>query len=150
MTRRTATCACGRVQVTVENDPYRVVICHCEFCQKRSGGVFAVTAHFAEEQIVNTRGETKRYNGLEVDGVGGATEGGVNYHFCTTCGSTVFWDFDRSWQGPEWEGKRVVAVAVGNFADPKFPIPIVEFYTTSRHHWVSPLPNADQVETIRI
>ena len=70
MAGRTARCACGRVEVTVEGEPLLVLVCHCDFCQKRSGNVFIVSAHFAEEQVVAISGATTVYNGLEVDGVG--------------------------------------------------------------------------------
>ncbi len=116
-----------------------VVVCHCDFCQKRSGNVFMVSAHFPEEQIVTISGETNCYNGLEVDGVGAATEGGINYHFCTTCGSTVFWDY----LAPH-NGQRTYSIAVGSFVDADFPIPQVEVQTQWRHHWVVPVPGAVQ------
>ena len=93
MTTRTAQCGCGRVQVILRDEPFHVCACHCDFCQKRTGSVFAVQAYFTREQCVDIVGETKVYNGLEVDGV--ASEAGPaqtpNYHFCTTCGSTVYW-----------------------------------------------------------
>jgi hypothetical protein len=125
--------------VTVEGEPMLVVICHCDFCQKRSGNVFIAAAHFAAEQVVEISGETKNYNGLEVDGVGAAVEGGINYHFCTTCGSTLFWDL----VAPH-TGIHTYCVAVGNFVDPSFPAPTAEFFTTFRHHWVPPVPDAAQ------
>src|SRR6516165_7594715 len=78
MATRTARCACGRVEVTVEGEPLLVLICHCDFCQKRSGNVFIASAHFAEQQVAAISGETKVYNGLEVDGVGAvAVPGGI-------------------------------------------------------------------------
>jgi len=67
---RTARCACDRVQLTVEGEPQFVLICHCDFCQRRSGNVFIASAHFAAEQILDISGDTTVYNGLEVDGVG--------------------------------------------------------------------------------
>ena len=53
-------------------------------CQKRSGSVFIVSALFADDQVLAIAGETKSYNGLEVDGVGvmGLPEG-ITYRFCT-------------------------------------------------------------------
>src|SRR5262245_6431203 len=88
MTTRTARCSCGRVEVTVEGEPVLVNTCHCAFCQKRSGNVFATNAQFAEDQVVAITGDTKIYNGLELDGVGTARSGlGIDFHFCATCGS---------------------------------------------------------------
>ncbi len=141
MGTRTARCACGRVEVTVVDEPLLVLICHCDFCQKRSGNVFIASAHFATEQVVAISGETKVYNGLEVDGVGAVgVPGGINYHFCTTCGSTVYWIT----MSP-LTGQRMVAIAVGNFVDAEFPMPTTELFTKYRHHWVSPVPGAAQV-----
>jgi hypothetical protein len=141
MTTRTAQCACGRLELTVEGDPTLVLICHCDFCQKRSGNVFIAGAHFGEEQIVAKRGETTIYNGLVVDEVGAVgVPGGIDYHFCPTCGSTVFWEM----QSP-LDDKRNVVVAVGNFVDPQFPAPTTELFTKFRHEWVPPVPFAVQI-----
>jgi hypothetical protein len=98
-------------------------------------------AHFRDDQVVSITGETTSYNGLEVDGVGVAgLEGGITYHFCSTCGSTLYWDF----VAPE-SGRRTYVVAVGNFVDPAFPTPAVDVFTTFRHHWVTPVRDALQV-----
>jgi hypothetical protein len=101
----------------------------------------SVHAFFAEEQVVARTGETKSYNGLEVDGVGATGGSVVDSHFCVTCGSTVYWDLFLS------NGNREVGVAVGNFVDPDFPMPAVEDSTRLRHRWVPPVPTADQFDT---
>jgi hypothetical protein len=138
---RTEKCACGRVEVTVEGEPLLVLVCHCDFCQKRSGNVFIASAHFADQQVTAITGETKVYNGLEVDGVGAvAVPGGIDYHFCTTCGSTLYW----ASLSPRTR-QRVVAVAIGNFVEPDFPMPTTEYFTKFRHHWVPPVPRAIQL-----
>jgi hypothetical protein len=142
MTTRTARCACGRLQVTVQGEPLAVTICHCDFCQKRTGSVFQVGARYTEEQILEISGETKTYNGLEIDGVGlDGSDIGIDYHFCTTCGSTVYWTMDVS--------PPFFAIAVGNFVDPDFPEPAIEMHTAMRHHWVPPVPTAGQFEAFR-
>ena len=137
---RTAECACGQVQVTVESEPVAVVTCHCDFCQKRTGSVFQVSAVFPDAQGVTITGETRIYNGLEIRGVGTANGDEVSYHFCSTCGSTVFWTF---------EGRPVLVIAVGSFADPDFPAPTVELHTPYRHHWLWPVAGAGQFEGFR-
>jgi hypothetical protein len=115
-----------------------IVVCHCEFCQKRTGSVFQVCENFTEDQAVEISGNTNICNGLELDGVGSALGDGINYHFCATCGSTVFWTI---------EGQRVVAIAVGNFVDPDFSAPTMEFYVPMRHRWEPPAPGAEQFES---
>jgi hypothetical protein len=138
MTTRTAECGCGRVKVTVEGEPVAVVTCHCDFCQKRTGSVLSVGAHFAPEQVIAISGETKIYNGLEIDGVGAAGGVRIENSFCATCGSTVYWNFD-------FEDRSVFGVAVGNFVDPEFPAPTVEYFIETRHHWLPPVVGAEQI-----
>jgi len=87
---------------------------------------------------VTISGDTKTYNGLEIDGVGSVTGLDISYHFCATCGSPVFWNVT---------GHPVLGVAVGNFVDPDLPAPTMETSTGMRHRWVSPMPSAEQFET---
>jgi hypothetical protein len=144
MTRRTAQCGCGRVQVTVENEPMLVCACHCDFCQKRTGSVFSVQAYFTEDQCVEINGETKVYNGLEVDGV--ASAAGPNQTPLPPFLHDLRLDRLRSVEGSLLEG-RLIGIAVGNFVDPDFPTPTQEYQTRLRHHWVSPVSSADQFVT---
>jgi hypothetical protein len=136
---RTAECACGRLRVTVDGDPISVATCHCAFCQRRTGSVFQVSAVFAEERCT-VEGETTTYNGLERNGVGTSIGDDVSYSFCPTCGSTVFWRF---------QGRPVMVVAVGCFADADFPPPDAELHAPQRVHWMIPLEGADQLEGFR-
>jgi hypothetical protein len=125
----------------VEGEPLQVYVCHCEFCQKRSGNVFIASAQFPEERVISITGQTRCYNGLEVDGVGAvAIPDGINYRFCAVCGSSVY--FDSVFPGT---GKRVFTVALGSFVDAAFPPPTVEFFTKFRHAWVPPIPDALQL-----
>jgi hypothetical protein len=141
MTTRTARCACGRVEITVEGEPGRVHTCHCDFCQRRSGNAFIASAAFSEDQVVEIKGETSCYNGLEVDGVGAVgIPGGINYRFCPVCGSSVY--FDLIYPAT---GERFYTVAVGCFVDQEFPRPQMEFFTEFRHPWVAPVPDAVQI-----
>jgi hypothetical protein len=99
-----------------------------------------VSAVFSQDQSVAMEGETKIYNGLETNGVGTANGDDVSYHFCPTCGSTVYWTF---------RGRPVLVVAVGNFADPDFPAPTIELHAPQRHSWMPPVEGAEQFETFR-
>lgn len=98
-----------------------------------------VSAVFAEEEV-SIAGETRVFNGVEVNGVGTSNGDEVSYHFCPTCGSTVFWKF---------RGRPAVTVAAGSFADAEFPAPTVELHTLDRHHWITPVKGADQFEEFR-
>ena len=138
----TARCACGRVEVIVDGEPSQVYVCHCDFCQRRSGNVFIASASFPEDQVISITGETNCYNGLEVDGVGAqGIPGGINYRFCAVCGSSVYFDMVLP-----TTGQRFFTVALGSFAEPVFSQPSVEFFTNFRHPWVPPIPGAVQIE----
>lgn len=142
---RIAECACGRLKVRVSGNPDRVLACHCEFCLKRTGGVYPVAAWFDHEQLLDVSGASSVYNGLEIDGVGGAGGQGTSYHFCPICGSTVYWTFDTIPDSlpAEWADvmARVFAVAVGNFGDPDFPPPETHLYPDLRPGWLIPHPS---------
>jgi len=135
MTARIARCACGRVEVKVQGEPQRVYVCHCDFCQKRSGTTGTESAWFASHQVLEIASDTKIYNGLELDGVGVAELGlGVSYYFCATCGSTVFSTIA--------EIPGIHAFAVGCFVDPDFAPPTEEYWTDLRPDWLASIPDA--------
>jgi hypothetical protein len=141
MTTRTARCACGRVEVTVAGEPGHVYACHCDFCQRRSGNVFIASASFREDQVVSITGETRCYNGLEVDGVGAlGLPDGINYRFCGVCGSSIYFDMIYP-----VTGERFFTIALGCFVEPVYPPPGTEFFTKFRHPWVLPIPDAVQI-----
>ena len=118
---RTATCACGQLQVTVEGDPDRVLACNCRECQRRTGSVFGVSAYFRDAQVVAIEGETRTFS---------RASGGLRFdtRFCPSCGTSVLW---RSSALPDH-----LAVAVGCFADLMFPPPAVVAWTAEQHPWV--------------
>ena len=120
--RRKAACACGGLTIQLEGDPQMVSSCCCQQCQRRTGSLIGVTAFFAREQIVETSGEAGAYRRVADSG------NGLTFHFCRTCGATVFWY-------PEARPDNV-AVAVGAFADPAFPAPERMIWCESRHPWV--------------
>ncbi len=121
MITRTASCACGQLQMACEGDPLLVGQCHCKTCQRRTGSAFGLGAFFAPEQIT-VSGESAEY--VQVGGSGK----NIRQHFCQTCGSTVYW-FPEKLPGR-------VAVAVGAFADPDFPPPDKSVFEETKHPWL--------------
>lgn len=122
MTTRTATCQCGALRAECVGEPVRVSVCHCFDCQKRSGAPFAAQARFPEEAI-KMSGDYRQWSRT---GDAGATG---TFHFCPTCGSTVWYTFDAQ-QG-------VIAIPVGAFADPSFPPPQYSVYEDRQLPWVA-------------
>jgi hypothetical protein len=107
MTRRAA-CSCGQLRLEIEGEPSRVSMCHCLECQRRTGAVISNQARFHREQITFA-GQATAWSRKAESG------NALTFYFCPTCGSTVYWE------GKGFPG--YVAVAIGNFADPKFPAP---------------------------
>ena len=83
-------CLCGAVTFEVEGDLAGPDACHCTKCRKHSGHFFASTD--VPRSAVMIRGEEKVswYQSSEK-----ARRG-----FCSTCGSSLFWDpLFRDWIG---------------------------------------------------
>ena len=115
MTIRRAACSCGQLQLAIEGEPTRISMCHCLECQRRTGAVISNQARFRREQVTFAGKSTAWMRTAE-------SGNALTFHFCPTCGSTVY-----------WEGE---AVAIGSFADPSFPAPTIAVWEESRHPWV--------------
>jgi hypothetical protein len=133
MPTRTAACSCGQLRVTCTGEPVRLSMCHCLECQKRTGSPFGVQARFDRRQVTAEGAAT------EFERVG--DEGNrITFRFCPVCGATVYWTLGSL---PD-----LVAVAVGNFADPDFPAPRVSVYESRRHSWVV-MPDNPEMQRLK-
>ncbi|AVG17644.1 aldehyde-activating protein [Chromobacterium vaccinii] len=122
MSNRLAACSCGQLTAQVSGDPVRVSICHCLACQRRTGSVFGQQARFYRKDVA-IAGQSTVYVRVGDEG------SRVKFHFCPTCGATVYY---------EPEGlEEFVAIPVGAFADPGFPAPSVSVYEERKHGWVA-------------
>jgi hypothetical protein len=124
MTRRTASCRCGKLRAVCSGEPVRVSVCHCLECQKRTGSAFAVQARWPEDQVALS-GAFRTWERIADSG------GRARYRFCPDCGSTIAYTNDG------WPG--VIAIPVGAFADPDFPRPRFSVYEHRKHDWVAVL-----------
>ena len=98
----------------------------CVNVGRASAVLFGNQARFRREQVTFTGKATTWNRTAESGNV-------VTFHFCPTCGSTVYWE-SESFPG-------YVIVAIENFADPNFPAPTVSVWEESRHPWVSLPPD---------
>ena len=119
MATRRASCSCGQLTVEVEGDPVRISICHCLACQQRTGSAFGMQARWPREQVRIT-GEATEYVRVSDEGEE------RSYFFCPICGSTVYY-----WTDPER-----IAVPIGGFSDPTFPVPRISVWEHRMHPWV--------------
>lgn len=118
---RIATCACGALTATCEGEPPVVSLCSCRECQRRTGSAFGLSA-FYPRRAVTIDGERHDFARTSDDGFV------LTFHFCPVCGTSVFWENTRM--------SDVVAVGVGGFADPTFPMPVRTVYDEHRHPWI--------------
>lgn len=116
-----ARCSCGALRAIASGAPFRVSICHCRACQRRTGSVFGAQARWPRE-AVRLEGTSTPWERV---GDAGAR---ITFHFCPTCGATVWYQMDVF---PD-----AVAIPVGCFADPSFPQPTVSVYEERMHPWV--------------
>jgi hypothetical protein len=119
---REAKCTCGQLTVRVVGDPTIVLACSCLKCQRRTGSVFGVSAYFPDEQVEEITGDTRTFNPPSDSGRPSER------HFCPHCGTAVYW---KAGAFPGHTG-----IAVGTFADPAFPAPMVSVWNGSKHSWV--------------
>ncbi|KQV56405.1 MULTISPECIES: GFA family protein [unclassified Duganella] len=130
MQKRLASCSCGQLTAEVSGDPVRISICHCLACQRRTGSVFGEQARFPRENVA-LAGNATAYVRVGDEG------GQVTFHFCPTCGSTVYYALESH--------KGFVGIPVGAFADPSFPAPRISVYEERMHCWVVPPPDAERI-----
>ena len=84
MTRHAA-CSCGQLHLTIEDEPSRNAMCHCLACQRRTGAVISNQARYRNDQVTIT-GKSTAWQRTADSG------NAMTFHFCPTCGSTVFWE----------------------------------------------------------
>ena len=55
-------CFCGAVRYETVGEPMRVSLCHCRYCQLRTGTAFGIGVYFNSEQITFNEGATDTYS----------------------------------------------------------------------------------------
>jgi hypothetical protein len=107
MTQHEGGCLCGNVRYETDTAPLRVTICYCRFCQRATGSTGMVEPVFDKSAFRITFGKVTRY-----DVMSGGSGKRVGVHFCATCGTKLYLDFDRF---PD-----AVGVYAGTFDDPNW------------------------------
>jgi hypothetical protein len=130
MTQHIASCSCGQLTATTNDEPIRVSVCHCLACQRRTGSVFGVQARFVRARV-QIRGRANQY-------VRTGDEGGrAVFDFCPDCGATVHYAIEGQ--------EQHVAIPVGAFAEPDFPAPTFSVYEERMHAWVGLPPDIEHM-----
>ena len=112
-------CLCGQVRYQVEGDPVLNGVCHCRYCQCRTGSAFGVNIYFHKDKVSVRSGKMKSFRFQTESDHYFLTE------FCSNCGTTVFLK-------PELAGENI-GIAAGTFDPPTFWLsPTVEVFTRNK------------------
>ena len=122
ITERTATCACKKIEITLSANPDAVLVCSCTECQRRTGSAFGISAFYNESKLVSKSGDTNAYKRI------GESGEQLEFFFCANCGTSVWWTANTV--------PGYLAAAVGCFADPEFPVPLMSLWEQTKHPWV--------------
>jgi len=55
-------CACGKVRYHSIGKPVRTGLCHCRYCQLRTGTAFGISVYFKKENLIIESGNLKKYH----------------------------------------------------------------------------------------
>jgi hypothetical protein len=122
-------CLCGAVRYRVKGEPVVAPVCHCRFCQVRSGSAFATMGYFRDADV-EVRGTLKKYEHR-------SDESGrwLRIEFCPTCGTPVMHTAELR------PGTR--GISVGTFDRPGWFRPQRHVWTRSKHDWVTVPPDVE-------
>lgn len=126
MTSHAASCRCGQLRATVTGEPFRVSVCHCLNCKKRSGSAFAVQARWHRERVA-IEGQSNSFVKLADSG------NRATFHFCPDCGSDVYYEIDGKFDD---KFDELVAIPLGAFDDPFFISPKFSVWESRKHDWL--------------
>ena len=99
-------CHCGAVRYRTTGQPHTAGVCHCRYCQTRTGSAFGISVYFDADRVEILSGRLTDYSFT--------TESGRSFttRFCPICGTTLFWQIELF--------DDAIAVAGGTFDPPTF------------------------------
>ena len=133
----TGGCVCGAVRYKAEGTPTRVTICHCTWCQRRTGTAFGTELVFNDGQVEFSGATPTRYRHV-------SDESGrwLDVEFCPTCGSNLGFTLEAA--------PGIRALPAGTFDDPGFISPdrltTRQVFTRSRRSWADVTPLVETYE----
>jgi hypothetical protein len=77
-------CVCGAARYRLKADPQVGLVCHCTWCQRRSGSAFAPIAYFNEADVEFLQGKMTKYEHRSDE-----TGRWLRIEFCPVCGTPV-------------------------------------------------------------
>ncbi len=120
---RTGRCLCGEITYSIDGDVMAVAVCHCDHCQRQSGGAFSTNVIVGPDQL-SISGDIATFEdrGRTGDDVY------VLRRFCGSCGSPIVSVLTGR---PE-----IVAVKAGTLDDRSDIQPNLQVWCDERQPWV--------------
>lgn len=135
MSEHSGGCLCGDLRYKVMGNPEIGAVCHCRYCQLRTGSAFGTLAYFKDENVKITAGKGKEYSFTSESGTQWETV------FCDTCATTVFIKLEVR--------AGLTGVTAGTLDPPTFWFELDrEAFTRSKAHFVGDIIAKDTHETI--
>lgn len=128
---------CGGVRFIAIGEPSRVTICHCKWCQRRTGTAFGTEVVFNDDQVEMTGGEIARYRHI-------SDESGrwLEVAFCRRCGTNLGFALEAV--------PGVRTLPAGAFDDPAWitsdRYKFRHVFLKSRRDWSDLAPHVEQYE----
>ena len=132
--RRQGGCMCGNVRYETIGVPLRVTVCHCRWCQRRTGTAFGTEVVFLKDNIEMTGQLPTRHRHL-------SDESGrwLDIYFCPNCGTNVGFTLELV--------PGVRTVPAGTYDNPDWidasDVSELHVFTRSRRDWGNPSPHAE-------
>jgi len=81
---KTGGCICGAIRFRATGEPLRVTICHCTWCQRRTGTAFGTEVVFNADQVELSGEEIGRYRHVSDE-----SSRWLDVEFCRRCGGNL-------------------------------------------------------------
>ena len=125
-------CGCRAVRYRMETEPLFVHCCHCRWCQRETGGSFALNAMIEADRVISLAAEPVIVDTPSESGAG------QRVARCPRCQVAV-------WSNYGGLGDLVRFVRVGTLDEPDHLAPDIHIFTSSRQPWLAIPPGASAV-----
>jgi len=129
-------CLCRAVRYHVKGNSPQATVCHCTFCQRRTGSGFAIVVSISEENVELTGDGLTTYEYRSDE-----SNHWLRLHFCIRCGTTVMVTAENR--------PGICTITVGTLDDPNWVKIERHVWTRSAQHWMVFPQNVDRFEKSR-
>ena len=130
-------CVCGSIRFTATGEPLRVTLCHCLWCQRRTGTAFGTEVVFEAGQVTIIGATPSRYRHV-------SDESGrwLDVVFCPKCGTNLGFTLEAA--------PGLQTLPAGAFDDPSWIDADAQtfrhVFLRSRRAWPDLTPGVEQYE----